>query len=122
MKPVNTLIVEDEAISALALRHTVEQLGCTVIGVVDSGEAAIKQAERHQPDLVLMDTRLRTDMTGVQAANVIWAQFQIRSVFITAYSPAELKKDYRGALPFTFLIKPVLERDLKHLLTRLFSL
>lgn len=122
MKPVKIMIVEDEAISSLALRHTVERLGCTVVGVVDSGEAAIKEAERNQPDLVLMDTRLRTDMTGVQAANVIWARFQIRSVFITAYSASELEKDYHGALPFTFLVKPVLERDLEQLITRLVSL
>jgi two-component system, response regulator PdtaR len=113
---INILIVEDEAISALALKFTVERLGCAVVGVVDTGEAAIQAAAEHRPDLILMDTRLRTRMTGVEAANTIWKQLQIRSVFISAYSAAELEKDYHSAMPFTLLVKPVLEEDLEQLI------
>ena len=112
MIPVKILIVEDEAISAMVLKCVVERLGCTVVGVVDTGEAAIRVAAKHRPDLILMDTRLRFKMTGVEAANTIWEQLQIRSVFITAYSAAELEKDYRGTLPFILLEKAVLEGDL----------
>jgi DNA-binding NarL/FixJ family response regulator len=111
--PIKILIVEDEAISALALKYTVEQLGCDVIGVVDTGEGAIQNAAEHRPDLILMDTRLRTSMNGVEAANAIWKQLQIRSVFISAYSAEELEKDYHGAMPFCLLVKPVLEKDLE---------
>ncbi len=120
--PIKILIVEDEAISALALKYTVERLSCAVVGVVDTGEAAIKAATEHRPDLVLMDSRLRTRMTGVEAANVIWEQLQIRSVFISAYSAAELEKDYRSAMPFTLLVKPVLEEDLEQLIKSLFDI
>lgn len=116
---INVLIVEDEAISAIALRYTIEHLGCSVVDIVDTGEAAIHAAAEHRPDLVLMDTRLRTRMTGVEAANTIWEQLQIRSVFISAYSAAEIEKDYHGALPFTLLMKPVLEGDLEQLIEQL---
>jgi CheY-like chemotaxis protein len=120
--PTKILIVEDEAISAMALKYTVERLGCTVAGVVDTGEAAIQAASDQRPDLILMDTRLRTRMSGVEAANVIWKRFQIRSIFISAYSTAELEKDYRGASPLTLLVKPVLEEDLERLIRKLFDL
>jgi CheY-like chemotaxis protein len=120
--PIKILIVEDEAISSRALKYIVERLGCTVVGVVDTGEAAIREAAEHRPDLILMDTRLRTRMTGVEAANSIWQQFRIRSVFITAHSAAELEKDYRGASPFILLQKPVLEKELEQLITQLFDL
>ena len=113
--PVTILIVEDEAISAMALKYTIEQLGCAVVGIVDTGEAAIHAAEKHRPDLILMDTRLRSRMTGVEAANTIWEKLQIRSIFISAYSAAELEKSYSGALPFTMLVKPVLEGDLEQM-------
>jgi CheY-like chemotaxis protein len=116
--PIKILIVEDEAISAMALKYTVERLGCAVVAVVDTGEAAIQAATEHRPDLVLMDTRLRTRMSGVEAANAIWEQLQIRSVFISAYSAAELEKDYRSAMPFTLLMKPVLEEDIEQLIKR----
>jgi len=115
---IKILIVEDEAISSMALKYAVEQLGCDVVGTVDTGEAAIQAATEHQPDLILMDTRLRTNMNGVEAANIIWEQLMIRSVFISAYSSAELEKDYRGALPFNMLSKPVLEGELRQLINQ----
>ena len=120
--PINILIVEDEAISAMALRYTVERLGCNVIAIADTGESAVQIASEHHPDLVLMDTRLRTSMSGVEAANTIWDALRIRSVFISAYSAEELEKNYRGATPFTLLEKPVLEKDLEQLIRNLLEL
>ncbi len=116
---IKMLIVEDEAISAMALRYSAERVGCEIVGCVDNGEAAIQQATEHRPDLVLMDTRLRTEMSGIEAANHIWEQLGIRSVFISASGTAELEKDYRGAQPFTLLEKPIFDGDLEQLITRL---
>ena len=117
---IKILIIEDEAISAMALRYTVERIGCEVIGVVDTGEEAIVQAASHRPDLVLMDTRLRTAMTGVEAANAIWEQLQIRCVFVSAYSAAEMLQDYRGAQRLMVLVKPVFDGDLERVIDELF--
>lgn len=121
MPPLKILIVEDEAISAMALKYTVERIGCEAVGVADTGEAAIQQAEAHRPDLVLMDTRLRSKMTGVEAANRIWDSLGIRSVFVSAYSAAELASDYRGAAPLMLLVKPVMDGDLESLIKRFFD-
>lgn len=114
--PIRILIVEDEAISAMALSYTLERLGCSVVDSVDSGEAAIEAAKRHKPDLVFMDIQLRTKMNGIEAANAIWQQLNIRSVFVTAYDDSELEKTYRGAQPYTLLVKPVLEEDIAQFL------
>jgi CheY-like chemotaxis protein len=115
------LIVEDEAISAMALRYTVERIGCSIVAVVDTGEAAIRESAKQRPDLVLMDTRLRTEMTGVEAANQIWEQLGIRSVFVSAYNASELERDYRGASPLIVLVKPVMDDDLEHLIATFFE-
>lgn len=115
------LIVEDEAISAMALRYAVERIGCAVIGTADSGEEAVRQASRHRPDLILMDTRLRTEMTGVEAANLIWSRERIPCVFISAYTANELAAQYRGPQPFLLLPKPVLDGDLEAMIGRLFD-
>lgn len=115
------LIVEDQAISAMALRATVERMGHRVTGVVDTGEDAIRHAAEHRPDLILMDTRLLTAMTGVEAANTIWHEHGIRSVFVSAYNATEIQGDYRGGEPFMLLVKPVLEEDLEAVIDRLFG-
>ena len=44
---LQVLIVEDEAISALALRIMLEAVGLRVCDVVDTGEAAVALAREH---------------------------------------------------------------------------
>ena len=59
------LIVEDEMIVALELKETLKKLGYTVVAAVDNGYDAIKKTGRLQPDVVLMDIRIRGDMDGI---------------------------------------------------------
>ena len=113
------LIVEDEAIAALFLRHTLESLGHEVIAVVDTGEEAVAVALREHPDLVLMDIRLRGEIDGVDAANNIRRQTGIRSVFISAYSDREIAPRYQYPEEFRLLPKPVMEGELMQVLQEL---
>ena len=114
------LIVEDEAISAMALQFTIQRMGHQVTGTVDTGEAAIAHSAEQGPDLVLMDTQLRSTMSGIEAANQIWQKFGIRSIFISAYNASDLQQDYRGSRPFLNLVKPVMDEDLEGILKELF--
>ncbi len=115
------LIVEDEAVTALALKMMVERLSYEVIATADTGEDAIRHAYTQNPDLVLMDTRLQSPMSGVEAANIIWEKLGIRSIFISAYNARELEADYRGQEPFLLLVKPAREQDIGEMLGRLLS-
>ena len=65
------LIVEDEAITALDLKYSLEELGYEVIDTVDTGQDAIDTAAETIPDVVLMDIKLKGDMEGIEAAEVI---------------------------------------------------
>jgi CheY-like chemotaxis protein len=61
------LIVEDERITAEDLEEVLKDLGYQVSAVVSSGEEAIREGERNQPDLVLMDIRIKSDMDGAES-------------------------------------------------------
>ena len=115
------LIVEDEAISAMALEFTLERMGYEVSGIVDTGEDAVAHAAKQKPDLVLMDTVLKTDMSGIEAANQIWRSTGIRSIFLSAYDAAEIQSEYAGAEPFINLVKPILDEDLEQVFDRVFE-
>ncbi len=78
------LVVEDESIVALDLKFRLMSMGYTVPAPASSGEAAIQEAARTRPDLVLMDIRLRGDMDGIQAAGEIQARFDIPVIYLTA--------------------------------------
>jgi len=62
------LIVEDEFISAMDLKESLEKLGYDVPEVVASGRDAITSAAELRPDLVLMDLVLQGDLDGVDVA------------------------------------------------------
>ena len=55
MSNVKILVVEDESIVAMDIKHRAEGLGYSVTGITPSGEGAIQKAAETVPDLVLMD-------------------------------------------------------------------
>ena len=62
------LIVEDEGLIALDLKKKLEKIGYSVPMITDNADDALLFVERPQPDLVLMDIRLRGLRDGIAAA------------------------------------------------------
>ena len=85
------LIVEDEAITALDLKYSLEELGYEVIDTVDTGQDAIDTAAETIPDVVLMDIKLKGDMEGIEAAEVI-SELRIPIVYLTANTDTDTLK------------------------------
>ena len=83
------LIVEDQRLVAADLENTLKKLGYVVVGNVSSGEDAISTSDQARPELVLMDVRLRGEMDGIHAAEIIRDQFNVPVVFLTAYADEE---------------------------------
>ena len=98
--------MEDEALIAEDLRHTVILLGYAVVAVTDSGEEAVQRAQELQPDLVLLDFKLRGPMNGVEAG--AWIQQSVSSavVYVSA-NAAILQQPYVVRKPFS---RPTLSR------------
>jgi signal transduction histidine kinase len=111
--PARVLVVEDERIVALDLATTLRRLGYTVEGPVDTGERAIDTARASRPDLVLMDIRLRGEMDGVAAAERIGAETGAPIVFLTAHSDNETLERAKVAAPYSYLVKPFRQDDLR---------
>jgi DNA-binding NarL/FixJ family response regulator len=103
------LIVEDYMLVAMALKLLVIELGHTVVGVASTPSKAIRIAEEMRPDLALVDIRLEHNTNGVDAANEIYEQFGIRSIYVTAYR--------RDAIPIRAslgcLLKPYSQNDIR---------
>ncbi|HYA68613.1 MAG TPA: response regulator transcription factor [Acidimicrobiales bacterium] len=64
------MIADDHAMVREALRQAFERAGFAVVGEAADGEEAVAQAERHQPDVVLMDLSMPV-LSGVAAAKRI---------------------------------------------------
>lgn len=107
------LVVEDQRLIAADIEMTLEKLGFEIAASVATGEDAVRKAAEVQPDLALMDIRLRGEMDGVQAAKAIRARTDIPIVFLTAYADDETLLRARGTAAFGYLVKPFNERELR---------
>jgi DNA-binding NarL/FixJ family response regulator len=105
------MIVDDEPLIALDLEAVLADAGHEVVGHVVTGSDAIRLAEEHRPDLVLMDIILNGDMNGVAAAQAIYDRWAIRSLFVSA-DCAPYRDGAAPARPFGFLLKPVVPQQL----------
>ncbi len=105
------LIAEDEALIRLDLREMLVEEGYDVVGEAGDGESAVRLAEQHRPDLVILDIKMPI-MDGLAAAERI-AQASIAPVVIlTAFSQRDLVERARAAGAMAYLVKPFQKSDL----------
>ncbi|NEO25669.1 MAG: hybrid sensor histidine kinase/response regulator [Kamptonema sp. SIO4C4] len=106
------LVVEDEAIIGMDIRRTLQRLGYQVPKVIKSGEKAIEKATELHPDLVLMDILLQGTLDGIEAAEAIWDNLAIPSVFLTSHTDQTTLDRAKAISPFGYIVKPFEERDI----------
>ena len=87
---IRLLLVDDHLVVRIGLRSLLEmQPDMTVVAEAASGAAAVKEFERHRPDLTLMDLRM-PGMDGAQATAAIRAlAADARILVITTFDTDE---------------------------------
>ncbi len=112
-QPLRVMIVEDDALVALGVRIAVQDLGYEVVGLAASEPEAIRIAADTRPQLALMDIRLRGPVDGIDTARRLKSEFNIRSVFLSAYTDEQTMARVAGTYPLGFVQKPYSAAQLK---------
>ena len=112
-KQSKILVVEDEALTGMELEKKLVLWGYDVVGIVSSGEEAVKKALELEPDLILMDILLKGCMNGIDAAKIIRKNKEIPIIYLTAYCNSETFHGAKVTQPQAYLIKPFDENELK---------
>jgi len=116
------LIVEDERLVARDLERRLRRLGYMVVALVSTGIEAIDQALEHQPDLVLMDIRLRGQMDGIEAVASIRKHLNVRVVYMSAYIDEATLARAQATQPDAFLHKPFSNNSFQEMLQQVLPL
>lgn len=106
------LVVEDEQVIAYEIQRRLSSFGYTVLGSVSTGVEAFEKAVKERPDLILMDIMLEGDLDGIETSRRLWVEYQIPTIFLTAYSDESTLDRAKEAQPLGYLIKPFKEREL----------
>ncbi|GEM_PF-3434947 len=107
------LIVEDEALVAFEIQKNLEKNGFDVVSNVAYGEKVLDEIKLHNPDVVLMDIKLKGEMSGLAAAKIINKEKDIPIIFLTAYSDAQTIEKVKEVGAYGYIVKPFHEQELK---------
>jgi DNA-binding NtrC family response regulator len=100
------MVVDDEHLVRWSLRQKCEEWGYQVIEA-DSGEPALKLAQRESPDLVLLDVRM-PDISGIEVLDQLKKNGDARAVIMITADPQI--DDVKAALKlgaYDFVGKPI---------------
>src|SRR5512137_2946874 len=87
--PLRVLIADDHPMMVDGLRFLLEAHGIEVVGTVGDGQAAVREALRLEPDLVLMDINMPV-CDGLTATRQIKAQRpEVKIVILTTSAEDE---------------------------------
>ena len=106
------LIVEDEALVAMDLQETLQDMGYEVPAIVYSGEEALDQIAAIRPDLVLMDIQLAGAIDGIEAATQIRDRYGIPLIYVTANSDEATFQHAKVTAPSGYILKPIRKKEL----------
>jgi signal transduction histidine kinase len=118
----SVLIVEDDRVNAEEMAETMLAAGHSVVGVTSSGEQALTLAERTQPDLALVDVKLRGSADGITVAGSLQNRLDVAVVYVTGYSDQALLRRATRNGAYGYVLKPIDPRTLEAACTLALSL
>jgi response regulator NasT len=109
--PRRVVIAEDEVLIRMDLKEMLTEEGYDVVGEAGDGQEAIRLAEEHRPDLVILDVKMPI-LDGIAAAEHVARERIAPVVMLTAFSQRELVERARDAGAMAYLVKPFNSTDL----------
>jgi response regulator NasT len=105
------VVAEDEALIRLDIVEMLKEAGYEVVGEAGDGEEAVRLAESHKPDVVVLDIKMPV-LDGISAAERIVGARIAPVVLLTAFSQRELVERARDAGAMAYVVKPFTSADL----------
>jgi AmiR/NasT family two-component response regulator len=110
-EPRRVVVAEDEGLIRLDLVEMLREEGYDVVGEASDGQQAVELAEKHRPDLVILDVKMPV-LDGISAAEQIADARIAPVVILTAFSQRELVVRASEAGAMAYLVKPFTKADL----------
>ncbi len=109
--PQKILVADDELLVAQGIIGLLKTLGFEIIGPCKNGEEAIALVREDKPDMALLDIQVPI-MDGMQAAQIIFHEYDVPVVMLTAYSDDTFLRNSIAAGVFGYLLKPASKEQL----------
>ena len=106
MKKNKIIIVEDDEITALNLKLSLQKHKYEIVAIYDNAADAKAKIENYKPDVVIIDISLQESDDGIKLAKTIKEDFSIPFIYLTSYSDDEIIAEAIKTEPYGYIVKP----------------
>lgn len=107
------MLVEDEALSVMLMKHMLKQFGLVDVHEFASGEKALEMLSTVEPDLVLMDIMLAGKLDGIDTTIAIKKILDVPVIYTTGYDEKDFRERATRSGAAAFMVKPIEPDKLK---------
>jgi PAS domain S-box-containing protein len=109
---IRIILIEFDPKSAQDIQSRLQRVSYDVVASTATVDEVIRRANELEPDLILMDIRMKEERGSIDAAREIKKRHNIPIVFIAPDADVATIREAISAEPDGFLIKPLDEREL----------
>lgn len=106
MQQYSIIIVEDDEVTALNLKLSLQKQGYSIVAMCDSLNDAIEKIEAFKPSLVVIDISLQESNDGIELAKKIRSSYSIPFIYLTSYSDDDIISQAIKTEPYGYIVKP----------------
>lgn len=106
MNKYNITIVEDDEITALNLKLSLQKHGYTVFDTCDNATTAKNKIAIRIPDILIIDISLQESNDGIELAKTIKKKYNIPFIYLTSYSDDYIISQAKKTEPYGYIVKP----------------
>lgn len=106
MNKKRILIVEDDEITALNLKISLQKHDYTILDIVDTIAEANTKITTLTPDLIILDISLEDGNDGIELAKEIKTRHHIPFIYLTSYTDNDTIAKAKETEPYGYIVKP----------------
>ena len=106
MSKTKILIVEDDEVTAMNLKLSLEKHGYEIVSIADSLIQARNKIKIYAPNIILIDISLQESDDGIELASYIRKKHRLPFIFLTAYTDNEIIQKAKITQPYGYIVKP----------------
>ena len=100
------LIVEDDEITATALKMSLEKQAYSVSSIAHNTSSARSKIKIYNPDILLIDVSLEDSSDGIELAEYLRNKHPLPFIYLTAHSDPQMLSRAKKTEPYGYIVKP----------------
>lgn len=106
MEKKTVVIVEDDEITALNLKLSLQKYNYEIVSICDSAAQARDNIDTFKPDIIIIDISLQESNDGIELGRLIKQHYAIPFIYLTSYSDDDIISEAIKTEPYGYIVKP----------------